>query len=327
LASLAPDHDVVHLHTLWGSGHYADLASIGLAARRFPTVLTLHDEWMLTGHCACSLGCDRWQTGCGRCPDLTIPPACTRDGTRLNAIRKRRIVQRARLHVTTVSHATRRQAQRSPIMAGKPISVVYNGIDTQGFSPGDRLQARVEMGLPAEGFLALLAGQTVEGITQGIAQQAAAALNELNDLSVTALIVGRSAPRVAETLRIPCHVRPYQETPQAMARCYRAADVTLVSSEVETFGRIAAESQACGTPVISSDAGGLPEVVGHGVGGLVVPSRRVEGFVGALRRLIDDPGERLRMGRSGAAWVRQRFAEDKIANDYVALYRRVGVAG
>lgn len=323
LRQLPPDVDLVHLHSLWGSGNYADVGAIALAAKRFPTLLTLRDEWMLTGHCACTHHCQRWRRGCGRCPDLAVPPAVPRDATRLNALRKRWVVQRSRLHITTVSDALRRQAQLSPILAGKPLSVIHNGIDMAVFCPGDRHQARRELGLPQKGLMLLLAGQTIEGINQGIAQQAAAALNRLQDSHVTALLVGRSAPSVAASLTVPFRVLPFQETPEAMARCYRAADLTLVSSEVETFGRIAGESQGCGTPVISSDAGGLPEVVGHGVGGWVVPNRSVDGFEAALRQLIPDESLRLRLAQAGIQWVRERFADDHITDQYLSLYQKL----
>lgn len=323
LNGLDLDCDIVHLHTLWGSGNYADLACIRIAAKRFPTILTLHDEWMLTGHCACSLGCERWKTGCGRCPDLSIPPSVQRDATRLNFIRKKNVIQQSTIHVTAVSNATSAQIKQSPIFRGKPISVIYNGIDVKKFCPGDRRQARRELGLPEDGVMVLLAGQTIEGINQGIAQQAAAALNRMQDPHITALLVGRSAPKVAATLSVPFRVLPFQDTAEGMARCYRAADLTLVSSEVETFGRIAAESQACGTPVITSDAGGLPEVVGHGVGGLVVPNRSVEGFEAALNQLLPNRDHRTRLAQGGLAWVRERFADDHITQNYLDLYQQL----
>ena len=320
LGNLPKDVDLVHLHSLWGSGHYADVGAIAMAAARFPTVLTLRDEWMLTGHCACSHGCQRWRIGCGKCPDLTVPPAVTRDATRFNFLRKRYVVQRSKLHVTTVSHALRRQAEQSPIMTGKPITVIHNGIDLEAFCPGDQHQARRKLGLPGDGLMVLMAGQTIEGINQGVAQQAAAALNALQDPRITPLLVGHSAAKVAATLSVPCRVLPFQDKPGTMANCYRAADLTLVSSEVETFGRIAAESQACGTPVITSDAGGLPEVVRDGLGGRVVPNRCIEGFVQALCELTHDPELRRRMGTAGVQWVRCQFADEHITKQYLKLY-------
>jgi glycosyltransferase involved in cell wall biosynthesis len=116
---------------------------------------------------------------------------------------------------------------------------------------------------------------------------------------------------------------PFQDTPEAMATCYRAADITMVTSEFETFGRIAAESQACGIPVIAFATGGLPEVVKDGVGGLVVPTGDVNALEEALRRLLDAQAERERLGRDGIRWVRERFDNRMITQEYLDLYRRL----
>ncbi len=88
---LGPDVDVVHVHSLWNSrSGFADLTGVVRLARRYPMVMTLHDAWMLTGHCACFFNCERWKIGCGSCPDLTIPPAVQCDTTHFNWRRKRR---------------------------------------------------------------------------------------------------------------------------------------------------------------------------------------------------------------------------------------------
>jgi glycosyltransferase involved in cell wall biosynthesis len=323
IRQLSPSTDVVHMHSLWGAGHFADLWGVWIAASRFATVLTLRDDWMLTGHCACTHRCERWRTGCGQCPDLTIPPRIKRDGTAFNFRLKRRIVHQSRIHVTTVSRYLQAKAEQSPIMRGKSVTTIYNGIDLLTFSPGDQKAARQALGLPVDGLFVLLAGQSIEGIRQGIAQQAAEALKRLNHPTVTPLLVGHSAPLVAASLPIHSIVLPFQTMPAAMAQCYRAADLTLVSSEVETFGRIAAESQACGTPVIASDAGGLPEVVKDGTGGVVVSNRDVDGFLEALRSLVGDGARRRAMGRAGVDWVTRNFADQTVAASYVALYDRV----
>jgi D-inositol-3-phosphate glycosyltransferase len=97
----------------------------------------------------------------------------------------------------------------------------------------------------------------------------------------------------------------------------------LVASEAETFGLIAAESQACGTPVICTDVGGLPEVVASGIGGIVVPVRSVEGFVEGIRQLCNDRGLWQRMSAAGVEWVLERFSDDVMVDSFLELYRRL----
>ena len=78
--------DIVHTHNL--HGYYFDLRSLATLSHQAPAATTLHDEWMITGHCAYTLGCPRWEHGCGQRPDLAVYPALRRDGTAYNWRRK-----------------------------------------------------------------------------------------------------------------------------------------------------------------------------------------------------------------------------------------------
>src|SRR5262249_17124394 len=92
---------ILHLHNLHGG--YFDLPILPWISQQVPTVVTLHDAWLLSGHCAHSFACEKWRTGCGECPDLTIYPEIRRDATRYNWQRKREIYSRSRLYVSTPS--------------------------------------------------------------------------------------------------------------------------------------------------------------------------------------------------------------------------------
>lgn len=319
--------DLVHFNSLWGSGGYADIGALPAATRRLPGVLTLREYWMLTGHCACFHDCQRWRTGCGACPDLALPPAIPRDGTRFNWRRKQRVIARSQLHVVTISDDLTRLVQASPIFAGKPVTRIYNGIDLDVFRPAEpdrRAALRERAGVAPDEILILLAGQTVEGIRQGIAaRHAIAALNAIAELpAVRALVIGHSAERVAQQLRLPVLTMPFQSAPDEMAGCFQMADLCLVTSEVEAFGRIAAESQACGTPVVAFDSGGIPEVVRDGLGGRVVPRRDDAALASALRELIVDAQARRRASEGGRAHVQANFDQRQVAGHYIDLYRR-----
>jgi len=128
---------------------------------------------------------------------------------------------------------------------------------------------------------------------------------------------------VADQLQAPAVVLPFQTTTTAMAGCYQAVDLCLVTSEVETFGRIGAEAQACGTPVIAFAAGGIPEVVRDGLGGWVVPVGDVVGLVTALERLATDAEQRARLAQGGRAYVENHFDQATVAAQHVALYRQI----
>lgn len=317
--------DVLHVQTLWaGREGYADVGGLPQLSRRYPMVMTLRDLWMLTGHCGYpALHCDRWKTGCGACPDLNIPPAIPRDGTRFNWRRKRRMVQSSNLRVTTVSNWLGDRVRESPIFAGKTIETVYNGVDGEHFHPRPRAETRDRHGLPQDAFIVMLAGQTLEGTFVGKTGAVDYALDALAASGVDPYVlgVGHSSGRVLERWGRRGIAVPFQNDPAVLGELYAASDVVLLTSLWETFGRVAAEGQMCGIPVVGFATGGIPEIVEHGKTGLIVPQLDAPALAAALKSLAAQPDLRIRMGQVAARRAVDLFSNDSIAAQFVEQYR------
>lgn len=114
-----------------------------------------------------------------------------------------------------------------------------------------------------------------------------------------------------------------------LADYYDLADVFVMPSRTETFGLVALEAQAVGTPVVASAVGGLTEIVEHESTGILVAAQRPDEFAGAMARLLDDPGLRERMGeaarRRAASFTWER-ASDRLASIYGRVARPAGLA-
>ena len=151
--------DIVHCHNLHGS--YFDLRALPWLSHQVPMMLTLHDAWLLSGHCAHSFDCERWKTGCGMCPDLTIPPAIKHDATAHNWYLKKDIYARSRLYVTTPSQWLMHKVEQS-ILASAIVEarVIPNGVDLTVFHPGDQQKARTDLGIPQDAKVLLFVGST-----------------------------------------------------------------------------------------------------------------------------------------------------------------------
>ena len=319
--------DVVHYHSLWsGRLGYADVGGLPALTSRYPSVMTLRDMWMLTGHCAYpAMGCERWRSGCGKCPDLTLAPAIPHDGTRFNWERKRKAIQRSDLQVTTVSGWLAETARACPIFQGKQIHTVHNGIDEDAFHPMDRKQLRGQLGLPLNAFIVMVAGQSLEGTSQSDAGARTFAIDAITQSGVSPFIlaVGHSASSfLAESGCVGATVA-FQKVPGQLAKYYAAADVVLVASLWETFGRIPAEAQMCGVPVVAFATGGIPEIVIDDVTGILAPTGDVNLLALGLRRLADNLGKREQMGQEASRLSRGKFSNLAIAQQYVDLYRTV----
>jgi glycosyltransferase involved in cell wall biosynthesis len=98
-------------------------------------------------------------------------------------------------------------------------------------------------------------------------------------------------------------------------------DVFLVTSRMETFGQVATEAQACGTPVWAFDVGGLSDAIQDGVTGRLIPFSDTEKMAESICSAFDE-GSLLRMGNHGAEWVRQNFCVEYMAERYIDLFRK-----
>lgn len=313
--------DIVHIHSLHGTEGYAELGMLPTLARRFPLVISLHDMWLLTGHCGHSLDCERWKIGCGHCPDLSIFPAIPVDGTHWNWRWKRFLIGGLPVHFIAPSEWLRQQVGESPILQRQPITVIPNPVDLRVFLPGDRQIARQKLQIGSAVPVVLLVANYLSSPFKGI-DQAISAINSLGDVPFEVLIVGADAAQAASAIQRRSHVQSYLP-PAQLADCYRAADVTLVPSRGEIFGLVAAESMACGTPVIAYRTGGLPEVIGSDQpGGVLVPRDDVVGLTQALDRCLNDDAWRETLGRQAARRAAQRFSPVAHSSACLTVYEQ-----
>ena len=318
--SFSGEVDLIHLHCLHGMNGYADIGHLPWLARRWPLVLTLHDMWMLTGHCGYGTGCDRWKIGCGKCPDLTLYPAILKDGTHWNWNRKKRVVQKCReIQVTAPSAWLAGCAKESPIYDHVNIHVVPNAIDTKTFQVGDKTAARQRLKLPTDRFLILLCANSLTNIWKGV-PDGLQALNRINRDQVEVLLVGQDGDEAKQRLNIPATLLPYQSDRTILADIYRAANVLLMPSIEEAFGLVAAEAMACGTPVVAYASGGLPEVVTEGCG-IIVPTHDISRLGFALTQMIDNLETSREMGLAAALSAAKRFSISDQAQTFLKIYQ------
>ena len=131
---LVSEPALIHGHNLFPD--YFDLHSLILLSKRYPILLTAHDCWLMTGHCAHPLGCIRFQEGCGNCPDLDIPPAIKRDSTKYNLKRKKAIFSASGIFLATPSEWLKKMFLKSQVGSlFREIRVIHNGVDTNVFRP------------------------------------------------------------------------------------------------------------------------------------------------------------------------------------------------
>lgn len=329
LAPRAPD--IIHAHNLHGG--YFDLRALPWLGERAPVALTLHDAWLLSGHCSHSFDCQRWRTGCGDCPDLTIYPAVRRDRTARNWRRKQGIYAGSRLFVATPCAWLMDRVEASMLDAGiVDRRVIPNGVDRSVFTPRERAAARRALGLPPDTPVLLFVAAGVRGnpfkdwrTLRAAVDRIAAALD--GPLLFLALGDSAKAERIG---RAELRFVPFEDDPADVAQYYQAADLYVHAARADTFPNSVLEALACGTPVVATAVGGIPEQVrdldaqGPEAGtGALVEGGDPEALAHAVLRILGDPGLHERLGLNAARDARDRFDLETQVDGVLAWYADV----
>jgi glycosyltransferase involved in cell wall biosynthesis len=324
-ADAHPSLDILHLHNLHGG--YFDLRALPGLCRRQPTFITMHDPWLLAGHCAHPFDCGRWEHGCGECPDLDVYPAIRRDATAANWRRKAAIYRDSRLFLATPSRWLMQRVERSMLRPGiAEARVIPNGIDLDVFNPADRDRARVEAGFERDDLVVLFAAKALQRnrfrdhrtLREAIERVAA----EWSGKTLNFVALGQHSD-ADETVEARVRFVPFEADPQAVARHYRAADLFVHATRADTYPNVVLEASACGTPVVASRIGGIPEQIVPDRTGELVPAEDVELLTAAIVRMLDDAPRRRAMGEQAAAEARRRYDARQMAREYLSWYAEV----
>jgi D-inositol-3-phosphate glycosyltransferase len=220
----------------------------------------------------------------------------------------------------------------------RKITVIPPGVDLQRFRPLPPEQAKAHIGLPADVKMLLFVGriEPLKGVDTIL--QAVTLLRDENPALVDKIWIsvigggGEDETPDAEMarlreLRSQLGLRDLvtflgardQDTLQYY---YGAAEALIMPSDYESFGMVALEAMACGTPVIASEVGGLAFLIQDGVTGFHVPNRDPEALAGAIRTMLTDPARRIEMGKA-ARHTAQDYGWPVIADRLLTLFEKL----
>jgi glycosyltransferase involved in cell wall biosynthesis len=327
--------DVVHLHNLHGG--YFDLRELPRLSRSVPLVVTLHDQWMLTGHCAHSIDCERWRQGCGTCPYLDVDPAVRRDATDRNWLRKKQIYRNSSLYIAAPSGWLLERAQSS-ILSEAIIDarLIPNGIDLSVFHPAEQSTARRRTGIPARGRVLLFSGYAPSRSAYkdlATLHTAAEILDRhVGNTQVTLVVLGETGRSHRVGRSVVIRFAGFEPDERRVAAYYQAADVYVHAARAENHSLSIMEALACGLPVVATNVGGIPEQVkdlhGPGTGanaatGILTPPGHAEELAAAITLLLKNPTLLRTLSSNAARDARQRFDQEAQVDAYLAWYEEM----
>lgn len=310
-ASFSENIDIVNCHNL--HDQYFDLRILPKLSRRKPVLLTLHDAWLLSGHCAYSIDCERWKTGCGKCPYLRLYPAVQRDATAYNWRKKRDIFLQSRLYVTTASQLLMDKALAS-MLAPAIISskVIPTGVDSNIYCPAEASKSaiREKLILPPDAFVAIFAAKTAKTNPYKDFDTIHKAMRILAAQKISSklflLVLGDHGDE--EHLgNVTIRYQPFEVSQKNVAEYYQAADCYAHAAKADTFPYVVLEAMACALPVVATAVGGIPEQVRENQTGFLTPAGDAAALAERVKLLMEQPHLRKQLGATALKEARTRF--------------------
>ncbi|HKO61678.1 MAG TPA: glycosyltransferase family 4 protein [Pyrinomonadaceae bacterium] len=314
--------DVVQLYNT--HGNYFSHTALPMISHRRPVVWRLSDMWPMTGHCAYSFDCERWQTGCGSCPILSDPPELYRDTTATLWRIKKWIYARSNLTIVAPSRWIAELAAKSPLLSRFDVQVIPNGLDTKIFAPGPREDARRSLQIGQAERVIMFSAQLITDRRKG-GHFIRAAIERLaaSEGNLTVLIVGKGG----EETDLPSSVRKRVigtiRDDRELATAYSAADVFVLPTLAENLPNGVLESMACGTPPVTFDVGGCRDAVRHMETGYLATYSDPDDLTEGIRLLLNDEELRHRLGRRCREVATSEYETDLQAKRFFSLYQDI----
>lgn len=314
--------DIINFHNL--HGRYFNYLALPHLTKHKPAVMTLHDMWSFTGHCAYSYQCDRWQTGCGKCPDLLTYPAAHRDSTPIEWRLKRWAFNQSKITIVAPSRSLYTQAQNS-LLRNCPIVHIPHGIDLEQYQPLGKEMCRKLLGLPSEKNILLFSATHLNDPRKGFDLFCRALLLLPDSIKDDLLILSfgdGNADKLGE-IGLPTVHLGFLCSDRDKAIAYSAADLFVFPSRADIFGLVALESMACGTPIIAFQVGGVSDLVQPGITGYLAYPEDFVGLSDKITNLLEDKQERDRLSHSCRTVAQQQYSLQKQAQSYMSLYQEI----
>jgi len=308
--------DIVHMH--WNS---ANVSIKELSSLSYPTVWTMHDNNLATGGCCCPGECKKYQSCCGKCPQLGS--AKEYDLSRRVNLMRQNCFLNSDIKFVVLSEWQRKIALSSSIHRNSMLTKIPNGVDIETFFPMNMKECRKELNLPLDRRLLLFGAEAIDDPVKGgnvLAESLSILGNKFDNKEKPVLVIFGRTPDVDKLdfgLKV---INMGYLNKEKLVKLYSSVDVTIVPSLEDNCPQVPLEAQACGCPVVGFAGTGVAELVEDGNTGFIVDYgdeyELCNGIVNALKADLD-------IRQSCRNYVEKEYDIALVVRKYINLYKSV----
>ena len=311
--------DVIHLHNI--RYYFFNLFALPEISSLKPVVWTLHDMQSFTANCEHSFDCNQWQKSCVECPNLLVSRKVKRNSSSLVWNFKKYIYENSKLTIVCPSKWLKNKVEKS-MLKKFDIVLIYNSVDNQIFCKTDKIKARDILNLPKKKkILTFCAKGGINNTFKG-----GQILSEIqsyfkNNTDVVFLILGGSNYQYNRNLIEVGFIH----SEELLSLYYSASDLLIYPSIADVCPLVILESMACGTPVVTFNTGGIPELVKHQETGYIAKYKDIEDFINGINYFLKDELKLEDASIKSIERVRKNFTLDRMVKQYLNLYNELGI--
>ena len=311
--------DIVHFHNLHGL--YFNLETIIKISKLKLIVWTLHDMWSITGHCAHSLDCEKWQTVCNKCDYLNIYQKIFWDNSKYLWQKKKEIYNKCdNLNIITPSLWLKNKLEKS-ILKDHNINLIHNGIDVGKFKKYNKKETRQELNLPFNKMIILtLADGGHENNWKGWQYTEKLIKYFKSNKDILFLNIGSNEEKEEGNIRFIKYVKDKN----ILAKYYSASDIFLFSSIAENSPLVILEAMSCGLPIVSFDVGGVKGVLEHKKNGYIAKYKNSDDLIRGIKYILNLSKEEIKkIENLNNFKIKNNFSLDIMTEKYLEFYNRI----
>jgi len=316
--------NVINLH--WINGGFLSLNTLkNLGKLGKPLVWTLHDMWAFTGGCHYSLDCRKFETECNYCPSLN---RTGKQDIANKIFREKNFINELNLTIVTCSKWLKIEADKSILLGEKKVVNIPNPVNTELYKPSDINVARKKLGLNENKTYILFGAMNLIDERKGF-KYLLKSLNKLVSDSpgtrdrIEILVFGKANNEMIKSIPYKSHYFGNIKSEAEVIACYNSADIFIAPSLQDNLPNTVVESLSCGTPVVSYNVGGLPDMIDHLENGYLAQPASVEDLVNGINWYLDKRENIDQLRFNAREKAVKNYSQEIVAGQYNTLYRKL----
>ena len=308
--------DIVHLHLI--HNYMFNINLLPLMSKLKPIVWTLHDRWLLSGHCTHSFDCDKWKDKCGDCQYLDTLFKMKKDNTAFNFEIKRDIIERSNISFIVASKWMYDKVKESPICKNKRVYLIPFGINQNIFKPIDIAESKKELGIDEYSFVIMFRSDKSEFKGLDIIKKSLRYIKSRKKITLITVFEKGLLEEFKDKYKIIEY--DFVKDDYQLIKLYQACDIFLMPSRQEAFGMMAIEAMSCGKTVLALEGTALPDTINSPECGIAC---KEEEYTEKLQYLIDNPNELIERGKKSLEFAKENYSKEVYVERIIDVYKEV----